>query len=89
MTHDRILGLMDPVVKSTGLILRTHCRDINEKNWFLYDWPCRPRSKPSASLDSTFDLPEHDSSCGKKCIKIFVVKDDLYTYKYLKKMLTN
>ena len=31
-----------------------------------FDWPCRPRSKPSASIDTTFDLPDYDSRCGKE-----------------------
>ncbi|KNC24701.1 Protein cortex [Lucilia cuprina] len=68
ITKDRVLQLMDPIVKSTGLIIKTCYRNNNENNWFLYDWPCKPRSKPSASLDTTFDLPDYDSSCDQNLV---------------------
>lgn len=62
MRNERIFGLVDPVVKSTGLVSR--CKECVGKNFLGYDWPCNPRSKPYAYTDITFDLPDYDSSCG-------------------------
>lgn len=66
MTDDRVLELMDPVVKSTGFLSKKRCGEKNKSHSLEQDWPCRPRSKPSVSVDTTFDLPDYDSSCGKK-----------------------
>lgn len=83
MTQDRILQLMDPVVYSTGYVLSSRCRrDPNKNNWFLYDWPCKPRSKPSASLDTTFDLPDYDSSCGK-LVFVMIISISKFSVLYL------
>ncbi|KAM7356004.1 cdc20/fizzy protein cortex isoform 2-T2 [Cochliomyia hominivorax] len=69
MTEGRILQLMDPVVNSTGFVANIRCRNISdEKYWSLYDWPCRPRSKPSANLDTTFDLPCYDPNCDQNVV---------------------
>lgn len=62
MTDSRIYSLVDPVVKSTGFIARTRCRERGHK--IGLDWPCKPRAKPCAYSDITFDLPDYDSSCG-------------------------
>ncbi|TMW47318.1 hypothetical protein DOY81_007598, partial [Sarcophaga bullata] len=68
MTQNRILKLMDPIVKSTCCLVRTRFRECKHKNNMEFDWPCRPRSKPSASIDTTFDLPDYDSRCDQNLV---------------------
>ncbi|XP_059218845.1 protein cortex isoform X2 [Stomoxys calcitrans] len=66
MIDGRIYSLTDPVVKSTGFIARTQYRD--RSNNMGLDWPCKPRAKPCAHSDITFDLPDYDSSCEQNLV---------------------
>ncbi|XP_075160540.1 cdc20/fizzy protein cortex isoform X2 [Haematobia irritans] len=60
MKNGRIYSLVDPVVKSTGFLACTQYR--NRRSQIGLDWPCKPRSRPCAYSDLTFDLPDYDSS---------------------------
>ncbi|XP_073837958.1 cdc20/fizzy protein cortex [Musca autumnalis] len=67
MNDDRIYSLADPAVKSAGSMTRIKCRERNPCKIGL-DWPCKPRHKPCAYSDITFDLPDYNTNCEQNLV---------------------
>uniref|UniRef100_A0A1A9WDY9 Uncharacterized protein n=1 Tax=Glossina brevipalpis TaxID=37001 RepID=A0A1A9WDY9_9MUSC len=64
LKSERILQLTDPNLRTSD---QPPCKKRRVRNE-NYDWPCVPRSKPSAYADMTFDLPDYNAFCDENRI---------------------
>ncbi|XP_061391211.1 protein cortex [Musca vetustissima] len=67
MNDGRIYSLVDPAILSNISTASIRIRE-RDPGKIGQDWPCKPRAKPCAYSDITFDLPDYNTNCEQNLV---------------------